>query len=96
LLESASCSRAGQLLPGVLVRGFVYGGSGYADHRRGGVWALRKPEFPVQLESVGAQRDIDPMLSREVREGLEVLKQNRVNLGRGELFQHVPGVWPYA
>jgi hypothetical protein len=49
-------------------RTFVYGGSGYADQRRGGVWALREPEFPVQLESVGAQRDIDHMLSWEVRE----------------------------
>jgi glycosyltransferase involved in cell wall biosynthesis len=76
--------------PGVLFRGMVYDGSGYADETRGIVFGLHRAGLPLQLEPLGLQHDASDLLTIEEREELEVLKHQRVDFARGVLLQHVP------
>ena len=76
--------------PGVLFRGMVYDGSGYADETRGIVFGLHRAGIPVQLEPLGTQHDSNGLLANEELEELELLKHQRVDFARGVLFQHAP------
>jgi glycosyltransferase involved in cell wall biosynthesis len=76
--------------PGVLIRGSVYDGSGYADEARGIILGLHHAGVPVQLEPLGLQYDANDLLTMEDREEFELLKHQRVDLSRGVLFQDSP------
>ena len=76
--------------PGVLFRGMVYDGSGYADETRGIVFGLHRAGVPLRLEPLGAQQDTQDLLTKDELEELELLKHYCVDAARGVLFQHVP------
>ncbi len=75
---------------GVLFRGMVYDGSGYADETRGIVFGLHRAGIPVRLDPLGAQHDANDLLSKDELEELELLKHQTLDFARGVLFQHVP------
>src|SRR5271163_2401056 len=75
---------------GVIIRGSVYDGSGYADETRGIVFGLHRAGFPVQVEPMGLQHDLQNILTVEERDTLEVLKHRKLELARGVHFQHYP------
>ena len=75
---------------GVLVRGVVYGGSGYADETRGIVLGLQRAGIPIQLEPVEFYFDLQNLLSHSEREELEIAKHRQVDLAHGVLFQNFP------
>jgi glycosyltransferase involved in cell wall biosynthesis len=75
---------------GVVIRGSVYDGSGYADETRGIIFGLQRAGFPVQVEPVGLQHDVQNILTAEERDTLEVLKHRKLELERGIHFQHYP------
>jgi glycosyltransferase involved in cell wall biosynthesis len=72
---------------GVLVRGAVYGGSGYADETLAVVLGLAKRGIPVELQPMYMHTDTMSLLAPDVRDTLEVLKLQRVNPARSVLFQ---------
>ncbi|HKN59922.1 MAG TPA: hypothetical protein VJW93_02005, partial [Candidatus Acidoferrales bacterium] len=72
---------------GVLVRGAVYGGSGYADETLGVVLGLAAHGIPVELQPMHLQADALNLLAPNVRDTLEMLKLQRVDSARSVLFQ---------
>jgi glycosyltransferase involved in cell wall biosynthesis len=73
--------------PGVVVRGPVYGGSGYADETLGLVLGLARHGVPVELQPLYILSDVMNLLSPTVRDILEMLKLRQVNPARGVLYQ---------
>ena len=72
---------------GVVVRGAVYGGSGYADETLAVVLGLARRGIPVELQPMYMHTDTMSLLAPEVRDTLEVLKLQRVDPARSVLFQ---------
>jgi glycosyltransferase involved in cell wall biosynthesis len=72
---------------GVLVRGAVYGGSGYSEETLAVVLGLAKRGIPVELQPMHMRSDALHLLAPEVREHLEVLKTQRVDPATSVLFQ---------
>jgi glycosyltransferase involved in cell wall biosynthesis len=79
-----------QTPPGVLFRGMVYDGSGYADETRGIVFGLHRAGIPMRLEPLGVAHDTYGLLTPDELEELELLKHLRVDFARGVLLQHAP------
>src|SRR5271155_4010518 len=74
---------------GVLVRGVVYGGSGYADETLAVVLGLADNGIPVELQPMHMQTDTMNLLAPNVRDSLEMLKLQRVDSARSVIFQCV-------
>lgn len=74
---------------GVLVRGAVYGGSGYADETLAVLLGLAEHGIPVELQPMHMQTDVLHLLAPNVRDTLEMLKLQRVDSVRSVLFQCV-------
>jgi glycosyltransferase involved in cell wall biosynthesis len=74
--------------PGVLVRGIVYGGSGYADETLATVLRLAQ-HLPVELQPIYEQTDRMNLLSPSTRDRLELLRQPRVNLSQSVALQWI-------
>jgi glycosyltransferase involved in cell wall biosynthesis len=72
---------------GVLVRGAVYGGSGYADETLAVVLGLAQRGIPLELQPMYMHSDVMNLLAPAVREHLEVLKMQRVDPATSVLFQ---------
>ena len=74
---------------GVLVRGAVYGGSGYADETLAVVLGLADHGIPVELQPMHMPMDALNLLPPNVRDTLEMLKLQRVDSARSVIFQCV-------
>lgn len=75
---------------GVLAQGLVYGGSGYADETLAVVLGLADRGIHVELKPRHSQTDTRNLLSAEVQQKLEIMKQQRVDPATSVLFQSVP------
>jgi len=73
-----------------VVRGVVYGGSGYADDTRGIIFGLQSAGVAVQVEPVEFQFDVQELLTIDEREALEVAKHTRVDIAKSILLQNFP------
>ncbi|MCH8268975.1 MAG: glycosyltransferase [Acidobacteria bacterium] len=75
---------------GISFHAAVYGGRGYSDESLAVVLGLAERQLPVQLYPLVFQRDTHNLLSREVQDTLERLKQQSINLSRSVYYQCVP------
>jgi hypothetical protein len=85
------------MTPGVLFRGMVYDGSGYADETRGIVFGLHRAGVPMRLQPIGAQHDANDLLTSDELEELELLKHERVDFARESCYSTRPRmilIWP--
>ena len=74
--------------PGVLFRGIVYGGTGYAEEAWVAAAALAESGIPVQLDPIGAQSDFEKLLPSYARQTLERLSRQSVDMQRSVIYQH--------
>jgi glycosyltransferase involved in cell wall biosynthesis len=88
--ESVYRTPIGVAKPGVVLRGVIYGGSGYAQENLPIVLALSRHGLPVQIEPQMHQHDTQNLLPREAQVALEFMKLQPVDLSRGVYFQAVP------
>lgn len=86
----SAAPRARRAPRGILLRGLMYDGSGYADETRGVIFGLHRAGLPLRIEPVGRQHDEENLLSVEEREILEALKHRQIDLARGVHFQYYP------
>jgi len=73
---------------GVLFRGIVYGGTGYAEEAWVAAAALAESGIPVQLDPIGAQSDFERLLPAYARQTLEQLSRQSVDMQRSVIYQH--------
>lgn len=73
---------------GVLFRGIVYGGTGYAEEAWVAAAALAESGIPVQLDPIGAQSDFERLLPSYARQTLERLSKQSVDMQRSVIYQH--------
>ena len=74
---------------GVFFRGVVYGGSGYAEECWVVAVALAEAGVPLQLHSIGQHSDANRILPSHVRERLDFLARQRVEIATSVIYQHV-------
>jgi len=77
---------------GLLFRGTVYGGSGYADGNIGVLSGLLREGIPVQLAPIGPQSDAKEILAPDLRAQLQTLHSARVDLDRSMYYQCCPAI----
>src|SRR6185312_7628720 len=75
---------------GLLFRGAIYGGSGYADGNLELLAGLHGHALPLQLAPIGLQEDRDQLLPPALRRELEKMQQRRLDLERSVLYQCAP------
>ncbi|HEY8056868.1 MAG TPA: glycosyltransferase [Terriglobales bacterium] len=75
---------------GLLFRGAIYGGSGYADGNLELLAGLHGHALPLQLAPIGLQQDRDQLLPPALRRELEKMQQRRLDLERSVLYQCAP------
>lgn len=88
--ESVYTTSLGAARAGVLLRGVIYGGSGYAQENLPIVLALSRHGIAVRIDPVMQQHDTQNLLPPETRVALEFMKLQPVDLSRGVFFQAVP------
>ncbi len=76
---------------GVVFRGPVFGGSGYADISVGVLLALDAAGIEVQTIPIGEQSDSRKLLAPEARATLERMNHNRLDLARSLFLQSNAG-----
>jgi glycosyltransferase involved in cell wall biosynthesis len=86
-----SLAHTGVIPAGVLFRGVIYGGSGYAQENLMIVLALEAAGIPVRIETLQQAPDADNLMTDEERMALEFAKLQRVDLLQGVYFQSMPG-----
>ncbi|HMD96031.1 MAG TPA: glycosyltransferase [Terriglobia bacterium] len=80
--------KSGRGLPvGVLFRGIVYGGTGYAEEAWMVALALANHGIPTQLAPVGSENDDMQILPSEARRLLSRLHHERVDLAQSVFYQ---------
>ena len=84
--------RPGTSNTGVLFRGVLYGGSGYAQENLMVVQAMAQAGIPVRIEPVMEQQDSANLLSPEARTTLELAKIAPVELLSSIYLQSMPGL----
>ena len=72
---------------GVVVRGAIYGGSGYSEETLAVVLGLAERGVPVELQPMHMQTDQLGLLPSPVRDQLEVLKMQRIDPATSVLFR---------
>ncbi|HEY2461183.1 MAG TPA: glycosyltransferase [Candidatus Acidoferrum sp.] len=77
--------------PGIWVRGYVYGASGYAQEMLPLVLGLESSGRRVRVDPVGSSADYDGLMPHRIRTALEVMKLRPMDLAKSVLFQLVPG-----
>jgi glycosyltransferase involved in cell wall biosynthesis len=75
---------------GLVFRGAIYGGSGYADGNLELLAGLHGHRLPLQLAPIGLQEDRDRLLPPALRRDLERMQQRRLDLSRSILYQCAP------
>jgi len=75
---------------GIVFRGAIYGGSGYADGNLDILAGLQPFGLPLQLAPIGLQRDSGELLAPARRRELERLQARRLDLGRSIYYQCCP------
>ena len=75
---------------GLLFRGAIYGGSGYADGNLELLAGLHGHALPLRLAPIGLQEDRDQLLPPALRRELEKMQQRRLDLERSVLYQCAP------
>lgn len=75
---------------GIVFRGAIYGGSGYADGNQDILRGLEEHQLPVQLAPIGPQSDFGGLLSPGRQRQLTALQQRRFDLSRSVLYQCCP------
>ena len=76
---------------GLIYRGPIYGGSGYADVSVGVLMALHDAGIPVQTIPMGDPEDHRKLLTHDTRAILEEMNRNRLDLSRSIFYQSCPG-----
>lgn len=75
---------------GIVFRGAIYGGSGYADGNQDILSGLEAHGFPLQLAPIGPQSDTRGLLSPGRRRQLQALQQARLDLSQSVFYQCCP------
>ncbi|MGH9488551.1 MAG: glycosyltransferase [Terriglobales bacterium] len=76
-----------RLHPGIVFRGEIYGGSGFADGNQDVLMGLEAHHLPVQLLPMGRQEDSDALLPPRRRRELERLQRRHFDLGASVFYQ---------
>jgi glycosyltransferase involved in cell wall biosynthesis len=77
---------------GVVFRAPIFGASGYADISVGVLLALDAAGIPVQTIPLGDQDDVRKLLPHDVRDTIEAMRHNRLDLSRSVYFQSCQGL----
>src|ERR1700722_3393820 len=88
--ESVYRTPIGAAKAGVVLRGVIYGGSGYAQENLPIILSLSRHGLPVRIEPLMQQHDAQNLLSPGAQVALEFMKLQPVDLSRGVYFQAVP------
>ncbi|MGH9393075.1 MAG: hypothetical protein ACRD1E_02820, partial [Terriglobales bacterium] len=84
----------GPAAEGLVFRGAIYGGSGYADGNLdllAGLDSMPRAEaLPIQLAPIGPQQDSEQLLPPARRRELERLQRRRLELARSVYYQCCP------
>ncbi|MGH9520165.1 MAG: glycosyltransferase [Terriglobales bacterium] len=75
---------------GIVFRGAIYGGSGYADGNQDILRGLEAHDLPVQLAPIGLQQDLGGLLGAGRQRQLAALQQRRFDLSRSVFYQSCP------
>jgi glycosyltransferase involved in cell wall biosynthesis len=76
--------------PGVWMRGYVYGASGYAQEMLPLVLGLEGSGLRVRVDPVGTSADRDGLMPHRIRTALDVMKLRPLDVAQSVLFQLVP------
>ena len=88
--QSVYNTSLGAARAGVVLRGVIYGGSGYAQENLPIVLGLSRAGLTVRIEPLMHQHDTENLLPLETKAALEFMKIQMIDLGRGVYFQAVP------
>ncbi|MGH9400998.1 MAG: glycosyltransferase [Terriglobia bacterium] len=79
-----------KILPGVLFRGLIYGGSGYGEENWMEALGLTNHQIPVQLLPLGESFDEKGLLPGPSRQKLKSLQRQLVDLPKSVIYQASP------
>lgn len=88
--QSVYSTPIGESRAGVLLRGVIYGGSGYAQENLPITLALSRHGVAVRIDPLMQLYDTQNLLPRETQTALEFMKIQPIDLSRGVYFQAVP------
>jgi len=89
--DAPPAAPAAALAPaGIVFRGAIYGGSGYADGNLDILAGLHPFGLPLQLAPIGLQRDVPALLAPPRRRELERLQRRKLDLDRSIYYQCCP------